>query len=195
MPVAREASRPRPRVPGTAEALTPSRRAGSWIFRPRSRRTGVPFTRRRWVSRAVLLGILVLQAMLSLQLQNTAFADEALYLYAGHLQLDQLLDGRPLSQRFTTYFSGSPVLYPTLAAAVDAIIWARRSTGAEPRSSCSGTTVLLYSSDPAVVQRTGRPLRSRPVQHDAVHVILGPLRNLRRNGDFPVGACRLDRHP
>lgn len=137
-------SRPRPRVPGTAEALTPSRRAGSWIFRPRSRRTGVPFTRRRWVSRAVLLGILVLQAMLSLQLQNTAFADEALYLYAGHLQLDQLLDGRPLRPEFTTYFSGSPVLYPIVAAAVDSTFGL---AGARALSLVFmlGTTVLLYS--------------------------------------------------
>ena len=36
--------------------------------------------RRKWVSRAVLLAILAVQAVLSLRMQNTAFADEALYL-------------------------------------------------------------------------------------------------------------------
>ena len=94
-----------PRMPATADVSTPQ---------PASLR------RRAWVSRAVLFGVLIVQAVLSLRLQNTAFPDEALYLYAGHLQLDHLLDGRPLPEDFTRYFSGSPVLYPTLAAAVDA---------------------------------------------------------------------------
>jgi Dolichyl-phosphate-mannose-protein mannosyltransferase len=101
--------------------------------------------RRAWVSRAVLFGVLIVQAVLSLRLQNTAFPDEALYLYAGHLQLDHLLDGRPLPEDFTRYFSGSPVLYPTLAAAVDAVFGL---AGARALSLvvmlC--TTVLLYSS-------------------------------------------------
>src|SRR4051812_37016579 len=71
------------------------------------------------VSRAVLAGILVVQTGLTLRLENTAFADEALYLYAGHLQLDALANGDPLRTEFTGYFSGSPVLHPPLAAAVD----------------------------------------------------------------------------
>ena len=87
----------------------------------------------------------MVQAVLSLRLQNTAFADEALYLYAGHLQLDHLRDGRPLPDDFTAYFSGSPVLYPTLAAAADA---AFGLAGARTLSLilmlCA--TVLLYSS-------------------------------------------------
>jgi Dolichyl-phosphate-mannose-protein mannosyltransferase len=106
--------------------------------------TAAPSHRRTWVSRAVLLGILVVQAVLSLRLQNTAFEDEALYLYAGHLQLDHLQHGSPLPEDFTTYFSGSPVLYPTLAAAVDA---AFGLTGARTLSLVFmlGATALLYS--------------------------------------------------
>ena len=87
----------------------------------------------------------MVQAVLSLRLQNTAFPDEALYLYAGHLQLNHFRAGHPLPDGFTTYFSGSPVLYPTLAAAVDAVFGL---AGARALSLmlmlC--TTVLLYSS-------------------------------------------------
>jgi hypothetical protein len=82
--------------------------------------------------------------MLSLQLQNTAFQDEALYLYAGHLEPDHFQHGRPVPGEFTTYFSGSPMLYPTLAAAVDS---AFGLAGARALSLVFmlGATVLLYS--------------------------------------------------
>ena len=82
--------------------------------------------------------------MLSLQLHNTAFQDEALYIYAGHLQLDHFLYGRPVPPEFTRYFSGSPILYPILAAAVDS---AFGLAGARALSLILmlGTTVLLYS--------------------------------------------------
>jgi hypothetical protein len=73
------------------------------------------------VSRAILLGILVVQALLSLRLRNTAFEDEALYLYVGHLELAHLLDGAPPPPGFVAYLSGSPLLYPVLAGAVDAV--------------------------------------------------------------------------
>ncbi len=43
----------------------------------------VPSRRRTRVSRLALLAILSLQALLSLRLRNTAFEDEALYLYVG----------------------------------------------------------------------------------------------------------------
>ncbi|MEV6511742.1 glycosyltransferase family 39 protein [Streptomyces sp. NPDC051642] len=75
--------------------------------------------RRAWVSRAVLLCILAVQTALSLRLSNTAFQDEALYLAAGHSELAKLLHGTPLPLNYTAYFSGSPQLYPVLAAIVD----------------------------------------------------------------------------
>jgi hypothetical protein len=100
--------------------------------------------RRVWVSRGVLLGILLVQATLSLRLHNTAFEDEALYLYAGHLQLDHLLHGGPAHPEFGAYFSGSPFLYPVLGAAVDSVfgLAGARAVGLV----CMlGTTALLYS--------------------------------------------------
>ena len=75
----------------------------------------VPTRRRTLVSRLVLLGILCLQALLSLRLNNTAFKDEALYLYAGHMELVHLLHGTVLPGRYAAYFPGSPILYPLVA--------------------------------------------------------------------------------
>jgi hypothetical protein len=65
----------------------------------------------------LLVAILTLQAVLSLRLvwTNSAFLDEATYLFAGHAELAYWLHGAP-PPAFSTYFSGAPVIYPPLAA-------------------------------------------------------------------------------
>lgn len=78
-----------------------------------------PGRRRSWVSRALLLAILALQTALSVRLSNTAFQDEALYMYAGHAELSHLLYGTALPKDYNSYFSGSPMLYPIVAAVVE----------------------------------------------------------------------------
>ena len=84
---------------------------------------GYVTTRRRTrVSRALLLCILCLQAILSLRLHNTAFEDEALYVYSGHMELEHLLHGAAALQgSYAAYFSGSPVLYPLAAGFLNAL--------------------------------------------------------------------------
>jgi hypothetical protein len=69
-----------------------------------------------------LLAVLTLQAALSLRLiwSNTAFQDEALYLWSGHLEWLHWLKGAPI-QNFPSYFSGAPVLYPPLGALADGL--------------------------------------------------------------------------
>jgi hypothetical protein len=69
-----------------------------------------------------LLVVLTVQAVLSFRLvrADTAFQDEALYLWAGHLEWARLLHGAPIPQ-FPSYFSGAPVIYPPLAALVDSV--------------------------------------------------------------------------
>lgn len=64
--------------------------------------------------------VLAVQAALSLRLvwSNTAFPDEALYLWAGHQEWSHWLHGTPLPA-FPTYFSGSPVVYPPVGALAD----------------------------------------------------------------------------
>jgi hypothetical protein len=78
-------------------------------------------SRRTWVSRGVLVLIMVLQALLTLRMTNTAFEDEGLYLYVGHLEIRHFLDGAALQGNYPSYFSGAPVLYPVLGALADSI--------------------------------------------------------------------------
>lgn len=66
--------------------------------------------------------ILTLQAGVALvTLNNSAFQDEALYIYAGRQLLDQYLGGAQVVDPFATYMSGHPDVYPLLAGALDAV--------------------------------------------------------------------------
>lgn len=69
-----------------------------------------------------LLAILTVQAALNLRMvwSNTAFQDEALYLWAGRLEWAHWLHGAPIPV-FATWFSGAPVIYPPLGALADSI--------------------------------------------------------------------------
>jgi hypothetical protein len=100
-------------------------------------------SRRTWVLRGILVAILCAQAALSLHMSNTAFEDEALYLYSGHMEIGHLLHGTPLQGNYASYFSGSPVLYPVLAAAADSVggLAAARAVSLVAMLT---TTVLLY---------------------------------------------------
>ncbi len=75
-----------------------------------------------WSSGWPLVPILILQSALSARLirADTAFQDEALYLWAGHLEWASLLHGGALPQ-FPAFFSGAPVIYPPLAALADGV--------------------------------------------------------------------------
>jgi hypothetical protein len=101
-------------------------------------------SRRSWIGRTLLLGVLIIQAALSLRLHNTAYQDEALYLYAGRVEVNHLLHGAVLHTDYSTFFSGSPWLYPVLAGAVDmkfGLVGARLLS----LLFMLGTTTLLYS--------------------------------------------------
>jgi Dolichyl-phosphate-mannose-protein mannosyltransferase len=103
-----------------------------------------PTRRRTRVSRLALLGILALQALLSFRLRNSAFEDEALYLYAGRMEIAHLLHGAALQGNYASYFSGAPVLYPVLGAALNAVgglMLARALSLAEMLA----VTAMLYS--------------------------------------------------
>jgi 4-amino-4-deoxy-L-arabinose transferase-like glycosyltransferase len=69
-----------------------------------------------------LVIILTGQAALSLRLvwSNGAFTDEALYLWAGHLEWAHWLHGAPIPN-FPSFFSGAPVVYPPLGALADSL--------------------------------------------------------------------------
>jgi hypothetical protein len=79
--------------------------------------------RRRAIPAGVpLVAVLVMQATLSIRLvwSNTAFQDEAVYLWAGHLEWAHWLHGAPVPP-FAAYFSGAPVIYPPLGALADSL--------------------------------------------------------------------------
>jgi hypothetical protein len=69
-----------------------------------------------------LVAVLAVQTVLSLRLvrADTAFQDEALYLWAGHLEWAHVLHGTSVPP-FPAYFSGAPVIYPPAAALADSL--------------------------------------------------------------------------
>jgi hypothetical protein len=93
-----------------------------------------------------LLAVLAVQVVLSLRLirADTAFEDEATYLWAGHLEWAHWLHGTPLPP-LSAYFSGAPVLYPPLGALADSI---GGLTGARVLSLAfmTGATALLWGT-------------------------------------------------
>ena len=102
--------RPWTRPPATTEPGAP--RTGS----RRGRHTAIAPSRLTLAPLA-LFAILAIQAILSLRLvwSNTAFLDEATYLFVGHVELAHWRTGSPVPA-YPTYLSGAPVIYPPLAA-------------------------------------------------------------------------------
>jgi hypothetical protein len=120
----------------------------------------------------LLLAVLVVQAGLALRLvwSNTAFEDEALYLWAGHLEWAHWLHGTPLPD-FPSYFSGAPVIYPPLGALADS---AGGLAGARVLSLCFmlGATVLLWATTSRLYGRNAAFLAA------GLWAILGPTQRL-----------------
>ena len=87
-----------------------------------------------------------MQAGLSLRLvwSNTTFTDEALYLWAGHLEIAHILHGTQIPS-FTAYFSGAPVIYPIVGEMADIL---GGLAGARILSMCFmlGATALLWTT-------------------------------------------------
>ena len=84
--------------------------------------------------------------MLSLRLvwTNTAYIDEATYLWAGHLEIAHWLHGAPVPP-FQTWLSGAPVIYPPVAAVADSVggLIAGRLLSL---ALMTGATVLLWNA-------------------------------------------------
>ena len=97
--------------------------------------------------------IVTVQFVLSLRLitRNTAFTDEALYLWAGRLEWSHWLHHTSLPA-FPSYFSGAPVLYPPVVALANSV---GGLVGARVLSLCFmlGATVLLHGVTRRVFDR------------------------------------------
>jgi putative flippase GtrA len=148
--------------------------ADKWTF---IRRFQYPSVKRILQVRSLpLLAILGAQAGLSLRLiwSNTAFQDEALYLWAGRLELAHWLHGSPLpggAIAFPAYFSGAPVIYPPLGALANDI---GGLAGARLLSMCFmlGATALLYSVTCRLFDRRAAVVAA------AAFALIGPTQNL-----------------
>jgi 4-amino-4-deoxy-L-arabinose transferase-like glycosyltransferase len=105
-----------------------------------------PAGRGTWRAPWALLGVLALQAGISVTLiwSNSAFGDEAEYLWAGHMELQHWLHGVPIPN-YNLLLSGSPMIYPPLAAIVNDF---GGLSGARILSLMLmlGATALLYST-------------------------------------------------
>ena len=93
-----------------------------------------------------LFAVLAVQALMALRLvwANTAYSDEALYIYSGGQMIDHWLHGTVV-QDYQTYFSGSPAVYPPIAAIANAfggLVAVRLLSLAL----MLGTTALLYAT-------------------------------------------------
>lgn len=107
-----------PPATGTGAAPVPARAGWRDVilgFVPAHRRTRAA----RWIGHLPLLLIMALQAVLTLRLSNTAYRDEALYIWTGHRIFQYWFDGAQLYDNPSSYFSGSPFVYPPLAALID----------------------------------------------------------------------------
>jgi Dolichyl-phosphate-mannose-protein mannosyltransferase len=155
---------PPPAAPAAVDA--PARRAGA---RSSARRAG---WRVLLHPRSVLLGVLVVQAVLSLRLiwTNTAFQDEALYLWAGHVELAHFVYGTKIPN-FATYFSGAPVIYPIIGAIADTYGGLALARGLS-LVFMLGATILLYGTTARLFGRRAA------IAAAAMFAVLGPVQVL-----------------
>jgi dolichyl-phosphate-mannose-protein mannosyltransferase len=86
---------------------------------PESGWSAAPSRRRRWIGRILLLGVLAMQALLSLRLSSGASPEEAVNLVVGRQEYDHLVSGTAVTTDLVHRVPGSAVLYPVLAGAAD----------------------------------------------------------------------------
>ena len=129
--------------------------------------------------------MLVVQAVLSIRLvhADTAFLDEAAYLWAGHLQWAHWLHGASVPP-FSAYFSGAPVIYPPIAALADSIGGLAAARILSLIFTLLATT-LLWGVVGRLLQPAGRLLRLRAVRCARPDAAPGRVRHLRRHGPVP----------
>jgi Dolichyl-phosphate-mannose-protein mannosyltransferase len=152
--------------------VAPSRVPSTGTHSSRQRRRSWNRFRVPHVPELPLLIILAVQVVLSLRLiwSNTAFSDEALYLWAGRLELAHWLHGTSIPD-FPTYFSGAPVIYPPLGALADNL---GGLAGARLLSLCFmlAATVLLYITASRLFSRKAGACAA------AIFTVLGPVQVL-----------------
>jgi hypothetical protein len=161
-------------VPPAADVRPPEAapEAGAVGFMQRASARHRDRAKRQFRLLPLLLGVLAIQALLSIRLiwANTAFNDEALYLWSGRWEIAHLLHGTQVPQ-FQRYFSGAPVIYPVIGAFADSLggLAAARLLSL---AFMLGTTVLLYHATSRLFGRQAGVCAA------AVFAFLGPVQFL-----------------
>jgi 4-amino-4-deoxy-L-arabinose transferase-like glycosyltransferase len=135
---------------------------------PGARRRWTRLTRMPWP----LLAVVAAQSGLSLRLiwSNTAYQDEGLYLWTGHLEITHLLYHMPIPQ-LQAYMSGSPVIYPIAAAIADSYGGLAAARALSLVFMLAATTLLYLTASRLFGWRAG-------VAAAAVFAALGPVQAL-----------------
>jgi hypothetical protein len=143
-----------------------------------------------WSGLAILTGrpiiaLLSAQSPLTVCLtwSNTASSDEPLHLWAGRLELAHRFHGSPVPG-FTTYFSGSPVVYPPLAA-IAVSVGGPVASRPPSLAMVPGTTAALHGITRRLFERraaffaaalfgglSGTQLLGAPATYDAITLAL-----------------------
>ena len=122
---------------------------------------------------------------MSLRLHNTAFEDEALYLYSGHMELEHLLHGTALQGSYAVVLLRRSRPLPGGGRLPQRPGRPDPGPDAQPgRDAADHRLALLH--DPAPVQRADRLVRGPALLGVRVGDLPGQLRHLRR--DLPVPA-------
>jgi len=132
-----------------------------------------------------------MQCLLSARLiwSNTAFVDEATYLYAGHQEIHAILDHGTLTVPgqngyYQAYFSGAPVLYPVLGAIADSLGGLAAARMLSLMFMLGATTLLCATASRLFDRRTG-------IAASAVFAILGPTQFLGAFATYDAMALSL----
>ena len=140
------------------------------LVEPR-RRVHVGVLSARWP----ILLILALQAAVSvITLRNTAFQDEALYLYAGRQIIHHWTGGHAPYENYAFYFSGYPYVYPVIGGFLDMIGGLELARGFS-LACMLGVTAIVYLLTRKLFDKPAALLASAAYALTGVVLFLGRL--------------------
>jgi hypothetical protein len=140
------------------------------LVEPRSR-LHVSVLSARWP----ILLILALQAAVSvIMLRNTAFQDEALYLYAGRQIIHHWAGGHVPYENYAFYFSGYPYVYPVIGGFLDMIGGLELARGFS-MACMLGVTAIVYLLTRKVFDKPAALFASAAYALTGVVLFLGRL--------------------
>jgi 4-amino-4-deoxy-L-arabinose transferase-like glycosyltransferase len=126
-------------------------------------------------SRWPIVGVLALQAVVSLAIfRNTAFQDEALYLYAGRQIIHHWNGGPAPYDHYAFYFSGYPYVYPVIGGFLD-MVGGLELARAFSLVCMLGVTAIVYWITGKLFHRTAALLASAAYACTGVVLFLGRL--------------------